>query len=309
VWTINEDRAVLEWTARDAELAELLGRPIRQIWQRRHRLRAAAAKLGLSKFAIETRYLDQLRVLLEPAPRPPARPVRSPPPYFKFCPDCDQGFFTWYNQTKRCPLCAFRRTGPKRLRQQDISAGQKNRMNARRVEWRRKNLDRQREVERERARRSRRANPERIQRNTRRYVARQMGLTLDQYDAFQKERADERLMAEATRLAVAELKARRPAPPRQCRQCGAWFEPQPPRTERRVYCSRDCYDDSVRERSRIVGRAKHGTLPLGQRGDGLCACCGEPFVAYYSTQRYCTPMCRTRAEDQRKNRRRRLKVG
>jgi hypothetical protein len=323
LWTFNEDRAVLERTGRDSELAELLDRPIQVVYRRRFKLRGSARQLGLSYVEITGPNLDRVRHAIERRPEPVPKPPKPPKPpkvtvWCKFCPDCEQGFFTWYNQTKRCLPCARNRTRERSAARMASDEGRQKarlwRRNAyqrdpekkaaqskiRDQRYRLTSPDRYRAADRERSARWRAADPERARAVSRRYQARQRGLTLDEFE-------DLRLMTLATRLAVAEIKLREreaSLTERRCPQCGASFTPERWTRTPRMYCGQECYAESVRERSREKGRTLWGTRPLGQRGPSECACCGSPMVALYSTQRYCGPRCQKRAENRRKNRRR-----
>jgi hypothetical protein len=288
-WTALEDRAVLEWTGPDKELAELLDRPIRAIYNRRFKLRAGARKLGLAKHEITDGNLDRVRGEVGDGSRPErvprqrrcsecgtacqgehtCRACQGTHWFVKFCPDCDQGYLAVVAQTQRCPICAAERIRQLAAQRQLRNVGrwprrprtsakpeQLEQRRSRRRAWRAANIERVREQERIRSALRRQRSPEAVHAEVQRYKERKRA----GYDPTVE--IERKLMEQATRQAVAEIKKRQKqaewqaerVTPRRCAFCGEIFTPPRVTVKRQIYCDARCNGRAAEQRKKLAKR-------------------------------------------------------
>jgi hypothetical protein len=270
---------VLEWTGPDKELAELLDRPIRDIYNRRVKLRAGARKLGLTNQEITDGNLGRVRGEVGDGSRPERVPRQrrcsecgtacrgehtcracwAKHWLLKFCPDCDQGYLAVVAQTKRCPICADerrRRLAAQRAIQNAGRWPRRPRAPEKRQAWRAANIERVREQERIRSALRRQRNPEAVHAEVQRYKERKRA----GYDPTVE--IERKLMEQATRQAVAEIKKQQKQAewqaerltPRRCAFCGEIFTPPRVTAKRQIYCDARCNGRAADQRKKLAKR-------------------------------------------------------
>jgi hypothetical protein len=176
----------------------------------------------------------------------------------KFCPECNHGYLAVAAQTRRCPRCAAEHTRRLAAQRQIENVGRwpkrenKERKRNRRRAWRAENLERERNRERIRAARMRQRDPERLHANKMRYLERKRSLET-------VEQVERKLMEQATRQAVAEIKRSRKIAelqefafarraewqterlaPKRCPGCGETFTPLKPTKRPQIFCNPRC---------------------------------------------------------------------
>lgn len=178
--------------------------------------------------------------------------------WVKFCADCDQGFICLSRKAQRCPLCANARAVLLSRARVDLGARDRARKS------RQQKPEQYRAAERRRAAAKRQANPELYRGIVRRYQARRR----EQAEPGRVAREEHRLMEQATREVVADLRraqtraarASEVLRPTPCAYCGELFTPEQVTPRRQIYCNPTCNRWAASLRKKIARSAAAGRL-------------------------------------------------